>query len=70
MRFYEISDVGAVSSENMRRWQKKHGILLSCTEQEAQFAEYEGTLYHAPWMVPVRGCPLSYVLTDVVEKGG
>lgn len=55
MHYYQViydgAFAGIATSENMRKYQPKHGILLSTDEEEAQYLELEnGKIFHAMWM--------------------
>jgi len=44
--------MGACTSNDLRRYQKKHGILLIASEQNAQYIQCGDVLYHDKWMLP------------------
>lgn len=69
MRYYKIimnnKFIGIGSSVDLRRFQEKNKIWLSCDESEAQYIQCQGKLYHSLWMLPsIVEEPL---IADVVE---
>lgn len=57
MKYYKIIDqnefIGICTTLDMRKFQKKHSIFLVCEEEEAQYVQCNGAMYHALWMLPV-----------------
>lgn len=57
MNYYKLINgetfVGIATQYDFREYQKKHGILLACDEETAQYVQVEESLYHAEWMKPV-----------------
>jgi hypothetical protein len=68
MKFFKIIKdkefIGVGTTRDMRRFQKKHNVLLVCDENEAQYIQYGEDLYHAPWMEAVDGNPM---IADVIR---
>lgn len=68
MKFFKIIKdkefIGVGTTRDMRRFQKKHNVLLVCDENDAQYIQCNEDLYHAPWMETVDGNP---VVADVIR---
>ena len=56
MEFYKLingqSIVGVATSLDLRKFQSKHNIMLSCGVNEAQYIQCLDVLYHTDWMLP------------------
>ena len=56
--FYKVINetllINVATSEDLRRFQKKHGILLSCNENAAEYIQIGEKLYHDTWLRPVQ----------------
>lgn len=59
--------IGVATQIDLRKYQKKHNILLSCDEQAAQYIEFEGFFYHSSWMTPITVDKIDYRIADVIE---
>lgn len=68
MKYFKIIKdnefIGIGTTRDMRKFQKKHNVLLVCDENEAQYIQCGEDLYHAPWMEAVEGSP---VIADVIR---
>lgn len=68
MKFFKIIKnkefIGVGTTRDMRRFQKKHNVILVCDENEAQYIQCGEVLYHAPWMEAVDG---DFVIADVIR---
>lgn len=68
MKFFKIIKdkefIGIGTTRDMRKFQKKHNVILMCDENEAQYIQYGEDLYHASWMEAVDG---DYVIADVIR---
>ena len=68
MKFFKIIKdkefIGVGTTRDMRRFQKKHNVLLVCDENEAQYIQCNEVLYHASWMEAVDG---EVVISDVIR---
>lgn len=68
MKYFKIIKdnefIGIGTTRDMRKFQKKHNVLLVCDENEAQYIQYGEDLYHAPWMEAVDG---GSVIADVIR---
>lgn len=71
MKYYKIINeshfVGVGTTNDLRRWQRKHNIMLSCEENEAQYIQCNDECYHAAWMVPETKENSEYITLDVIE---
>ena len=71
MKFYKLIDglefIGIGRSNDLRKFQKKHQILLSCNESEAQYIQCGDVLYRDLWMVPLSTNDIEYMYVDVIE---
>lgn len=69
MNYYKIVNgnliVGVVDDSAMRKYQRKHNIILICNADEAQYVQYKDILYHDNWMLPVEDS-MPYILSQVV----
>lgn len=68
MKFFKIIKdkefIGVGTTRDMRKFQKKHNVLLVCDESDAQYIQCDEVLYHAPWMEAVDG---DSMIADVVR---
>ena len=68
MKFFKIIKdkefIGVGTTRDMRRFQKKHNVLLVCDENDAQYIQCNEVLYHALWMEEVDG---NSVIADVIR---
>ena len=68
MKYFKIIKdnefIGIGTTRDMRKFQKKHNVLLMCDENEAQYIQCGEDLYHALWMEAVDG---SFVTADVIR---
>lgn len=71
MLYYKIIDadkfIGVGTSIDLRRYQKKHGILLSCDESCAQYIQCNDVVYRATWMLPEVYKLDGIKIVDVIE---
>jgi hypothetical protein len=71
MKYYklikELEFIGISTTSDMRRFQEKHKLLLSCKEAKAQYIECNGALYHANWMLTVSTDAYEYETVSVVQ---
>ena len=68
MKYFKIIKdnefIGIGTTRDMRKFQKKHNVLLVCDENEAQYIQCGEDLYHALWMEAVDG---DFVVADVIR---
>lgn len=68
MKFFKIIKdkefIGVGTTRDMRKFQKKHNVILVCDENEAQYIQCGEVLYHATWMEAIDG---DVVIADVVR---
>lgn len=87
MNYYKLINgtnfVGIATQSDFRCFQYKHGIILACDEERAQYVQCGDLFYRADWMLPVTTDKFSYetaevikidedeynILLDAVEKG-
>ena len=71
MQYYKLINdstfIGVGSSADMRRYQRKHRILLGCDEQSAQYIQIDNTLYRADWMIPADKTTISFKQAKIIE---
>lgn len=71
MHYYKIINgsnfVGVGTTLDLRRFQFKHRIVLCCEEDEAQYIQCEGILYHADWMKPETMVDSGCLTLDVIK---
>lgn len=70
MNYYKLIDgetfVGIATQLDFREYQKKHNILLACTEETAQYVQSEDSLYHANWMKPISTDNFPYTSIEMI----
>ena len=59
--------VGIATTYDFVRIQRKHNIIVSCSEDEAQFILYKETLYRDEWLSPVSGVNANYLDVSIEE---
>lgn len=71
MKYYKIimdnKFIGVGTTIDLRRFQEKHQIFLSCNESKAQYIQCDGKLYRAMWMCPEGLIKWSAEAANVVE---
>lgn len=71
MKYYKIirnnEFIGVGTTLSLRRFQKKHGILLICDESEVQYIQCNEKLYRAFWMKPEMTQDVEYEIADVIR---
>lgn len=71
MKYYKIirdnEFIGVGTTLSLRRFQKKHGIILICDESEVQYIQCNEKLYRAFWMKPEITQDVEYEIADVVR---
>lgn len=59
--------IGVASGGDFRKFQHKHRVMLSCSEDDAQYVQYGDVYYHAGWMKPVKDSARPYEEADVIR---
>ena len=71
MKYYKIIKnkefIGVGTTLNLRRFQKKHKIILICDETQVQYIQLEDVLYRANWMWPENTDSVKYEIADVIR---
>lgn len=71
MNYYKLIDgsifVGVATQHDFRMFQKKHSIILACTEESAQYVQCGEAIYRANWMAPVTTDSVQYDIVDVIR---
>lgn len=71
VKYYKIMTdsefIGVGTTLSLRRFQKKHQILLTCDESQAQYIQYKEKLYHTYWMLPITSDKYAYEEVTVVK---
>jgi hypothetical protein len=71
MKYYKIIKnkefIGVGTTLNLRRFQKKHEIILICDETEVQYIQFGDVLYRANWMWPEITDSVKYEIADVIR---
>ena len=71
MKYYKIINgqefIGVGSTMDLRRFQQKHQILLSCNEDQVQYIQYNDNLYRDIWMVPESTDTIESELVSVIR---
>lgn len=71
MNYYKLISgtniVGIGLSLDLRRFQKKHRIILFCNEESAQYIQYKEILYHDNWMLPITTDTVEYETAEVIR---
>ena len=70
MNYYKIINdnliVGVVDNDAMRKYQRKHNVILICGANEAQYVQFKDILYHDDWMLSVDDS-VPYLLAQIVS---
>jgi hypothetical protein len=71
MKYYKIIKnkefIGVGTTLNLRRFQKKHQIILICDETQVQYIQLGDVLYRANWMWPETTDSVKYEIADVIR---
>jgi len=71
MKYYKIIKnkkfIGVGTTLNLRRFQKKHQIILICDEAQVQYIQLGDILYRANWMWPETTNSIEYEVADVIR---
>ena len=71
MKYYKIIKnkefIGVGTTLNLRRFQKKHKIILICDEEQVQYIQLGDALYRANWMWPETTDSVKYEIADVIR---
>lgn len=71
MKYYKIirnkEFIGVGTTLNLRRFQKKHQIILICDETQVQYIQLGDIFYRANWMWPENTDSVKYEIADVVR---
>lgn len=71
MMYYKVyvgSDFLSVgTSLDLRKYQKKHNVMLICDETEAQFIQIEDDFYRDTWMLSADGAAVTYTIASVIS---
>ena len=71
MKYYKIIKnkefIGVGTTLNLRRFQKKHKIILICDETQVQYIQLGDILYRANWMWPETTDNVQYEIADVIR---
>ena len=59
--------IGVGTTLNLRRFQKKHQIILMCDETQVQYIQLDDVFYRADWMWPENTDSIKYEIADVVR---
>lgn len=59
--------IGVVHGGDFRKFQRKHRIMLACSEDDAQCVRFGDSLYRDKWMRPVHDAQFEYKDADVVR---
>lgn len=69
MTYYKVIEpTGAIrvgSTQNLRRYQKKHNILLLADETQAQYIQIGEKLYRDYWFAPVTTYQISFEMAHI-----
>ena len=71
MKYYKIIKnkefIGVGTTLNLRRFQKKHEVVLICDETQVQYIWLDDTFYRANWMWPETADSVKYEVADVIR---
>lgn len=71
MKYYKIVKnkefIGVGTTLHLRRFQKKHQIILICDETQVQYIQLGDVLYRANWMWPENTDSVEYEIADVIR---
>ena len=70
MKYYKIifdsNIIGVSTSDNCVRFQAKHAMLERVGDEQAEYIECAGKLYHAQWMQPIKTALYDYEIATVI----
>ena len=73
MNYYKIilnnEIIGVSTSNDCLRFQEKNRMLEVVKDEQAEYIECTGNLYHASWMQPIKTNIYNYQLADVISIG-
>lgn len=58
--------IGVATSQNCRCFQQKHGVMLFCDLNDAQYLECNGVYYHDDWLRSIKGNPVDYQMVSII----
>ena len=71
MKYYKVIKdkefIGVGTTLNLRRFQKKHEIILICDETQVQYIWLDDVFYRANWMWPETTDSVKYEIADVIR---
>lgn len=71
MKYYKVIKdkefIGVGTTLNLRRFQKKHQVILICDETQVQYIRLGDVLYRADWMWPEVTDSVKYEIADVIR---
>ena len=71
MKYYKLIKndkiFGIATTIDMRRYQKKHDIFLSCDESKAECVQYKEKMYRDLWMIPSKDYKKKIPIVDVIN---
>lgn len=71
MNYYKLISnnefVGVATQYDFRVYQKKHNVILSCDESEAQYVQINDCFYHANWMGSITTDSVQYHIAEVIR---
>lgn len=70
MNYYKILEgknfIGVGTSSDMRKYQKKHNIILISDENSAEYIQIGDSLYHDNWLCPVITDKIPYAEAQII----
>ena len=71
MRYYKLIDgqsiVGIATQLEFLRYQPKHGALIACEIDRAEYVYYKENLYRDVWLRPVTNDEIQFLSVNIVE---
>ena len=71
MKYYKVIKnkefIGVGTTLNLRKFQKKHQIILICDETQVQYIWLDDVFYRANWMWPETTDSIKYEMADVIR---
>lgn len=71
MNYYKLINgtnfVGIATQHSFREYQQKHGIVLACNAERAQYIQCNENFYRADWMVPTTTDSIIFDMAEIIE---
>ena len=62
-----VTFIGIATTDDFRKFQIKHSILLACKEDDAQYINCDNNLYRDTWLAPLNNNIITYETSEIIE---